>query len=270
MRALIVAAAAALALIAAPTATAAPADLGGGSTTLKLDPGLVEALTDASVAVAPVSPATAKKGGRVAFPITGGELDPKTAAGVIRHSGGLSIRAGKTTVSLTNFRIKVGKRVSLTARVGDARLKILDLSLAKAKVSRKGFALKVRGVRAYLSRGAASALNKAFKTRLFRRGTRVGTASVSATFAEAILSKGSTTLALDAGAASALSSLGVTAAPISPARARSAGLAFPITGGKVNLSTLVGQDHAQRRDRPEQGLDARRAHQVHDQRGLRA
>ena len=209
MRALLVAAVAALALIAAPTATAASADLGGGSTTLKLDAGLAKALTGAGVAVGPVSPATAKKGGRVAFPITGGELNPKTAAGVIDHSGGLSIKAGKTTVSLTNFRIKVGKRVSLTARVGNARLKILDLSLAKAKVSRNGFGLKVRGVRAYLSRGAAGALNKAFKTHLFRRGTRVGTASVSATFAEAILAKGSTTLALDAGAAAALSSLGV-------------------------------------------------------------
>ena len=110
MRALIVAAAAALALIAAPTATAASAELGGGSTTLKLDSGLAEALTDAGVAVAPVSPATARKGGRVAFPITGGELNPKTAAGVINHSGGLSITAGETTVSLTNFRIKVGKR----------------------------------------------------------------------------------------------------------------------------------------------------------------
>ena len=241
MRALIVAAAAALALIAAPTATAASAELGGGSTTLKLDSGLAEALADAGVAVAPVSPATARKGGRVAFPITGGALNPKTAAGVINHSGGLSITAGETTVSLTNFRIKVGKRVSLSARVGDARLKILDLSLAKAKVGRKGFALKVKGVRAHLSRGAARALNRAFDTDLFRRGTKVGTASVSATFAEAILAKGSTTLALDAGAASALSSLGVSAAPIKPARARSAGLAFPITGGKVNLSTLVGK-----------------------------
>ncbi len=241
MRAVLVAAVAALALIAAPTATAASADLGGGSTTLKLDAGLAKALTGAGVAVGPVSPATAKKGGRVAFPITGGELNPKTAAGVINHSGGLSIKAGKTTVSLTNFRIKVGKRVSLSARVGNARLKILDLSLAKAKVSRNGFGLKVRGVRAYLSRGAAGALNKAFKTHLFRRGTRVGTASVSATFAEAILAKGSTTLALDAGAAAALNSLGVSAAPVSPAKARSAGLAFPITGGKVNLSTLVGK-----------------------------
>ena len=95
MRAVLVAAVAALTLIAAPTATAASADLGGGSTTLKLDSGLAKALTGAGVAVGPVSPATAKKGGRVAFPITGGELNPKTAAGVINHSGGLSLRPAR-------------------------------------------------------------------------------------------------------------------------------------------------------------------------------
>ena len=241
MKALIVAAAAALALIAAPTATAASADLGGGSTTLKLDSGLVEALTDADVALAPVSPATARKGGRVAFPITGGELDPKTAAGVITHSGGLSIRAGKTTVSLTNFRIKVGKRVSLSARVGDARLKILDLSLAKAKVSRKGFALKVKGVRAYLSRDAARALNKAFKTRPVQarhQGRhRIGLGHVR---------RGDPGQGLHHARPRRGRCVGAELArrvrrPDLPARARSTGLAFPITGGKVNLSTLVAR-----------------------------
>src|SRR3954451_7116985 len=42
--------------------------------------------------------------------------------------------------------------------------------------------------------------------------------------------KGNTTLALDAGAATALQSLGVSAAPVAPATAGPDGISFPITG----------------------------------------
>lgn len=51
---------------------------------------------------------------------------------------------------------------------------------------------------------------------------------------------GGTTLKLDAGTAEALTSLGVSVAPISPAKAGSKGITFPITGGKVNSKTLAG------------------------------
>ncbi len=54
------------------------------------------------------------------------------------------------------------------------------------------------------------------------------------------LKGGNTTLALDPGAASALESLGVTAAPVGPATASAAGLAFPITGGRLNAKTFAG------------------------------
>ncbi|MBJ7459248.1 MAG: HtaA domain-containing protein [Thermoleophilaceae bacterium] len=53
-------------------------------------------------------------------------------------------------------------------------------------------------------------------------------------------STGGTTLKLDAGTASALTGLGVSVAPISPAKAGSKGITFPITGGKVNSKTLAG------------------------------
>jgi hypothetical protein len=51
---------------------------------------------------------------------------------------------------------------------------------------------------------------------------------------------GSTTLKLDKGTATALTSLGVAVAPISPSTAGSKGVRFPITGGKVNSKTLAG------------------------------
>jgi hypothetical protein len=61
----------------------------------------------------------------------------------------------------------------------------------------------------------------------------------------AAVAGGSTTLRLSATAASALSSLGVSAAPISPARAGSAGIRFPITGGRLDPATVRGAvDHS--------------------------
>ena len=54
------------------------------------------------------------------------------------------------------------------------------------------------------------------------------------------LSRGATTLTLDKGATDALASLGIAAAPLAPATAEGADLAFPITGGRVKAKTLAG------------------------------
>jgi hypothetical protein len=53
--------------------------------------------------------------------------------------------------------------------------------------------------------------------------------------------KGATTLVLDEGAGAALQSLGIAVAPLKPARAGDAGIAFPITAGKLNAKTYAGQ-----------------------------
>jgi hypothetical protein len=54
------------------------------------------------------------------------------------------------------------------------------------------------------------------------------------------LSRGATTLTLDKGAVDALTSLGIAAAPLKPAKAADGGLAFPITNGRVDAKTLAG------------------------------
>jgi len=51
---------------------------------------------------------------------------------------------------------------------------------------------------------------------------------------------GATTVKLEASTAEALTSLGISVAPVSPASAGSKGVKFPITGGKVNSKTLAG------------------------------
>ena len=58
--------------------------------------------------------------------------------------------------------------------------------------------------------------------------------------------KGATTLALSDGAAAALQSLGIAAAPLKPARAGETGIAFPITAGKLNAKTYAGRQARRR------------------------
>ncbi len=113
----LVAAGALVALAVAAPAGAATVKLAGGSTTLRLDAGTAKALKGLGVAVTPITPAKAGSKG-VSFPITGGAIDPATAAGTITHSGGLQLRAGATRVRLTSFIIGVDKTPSLSVEVG--------------------------------------------------------------------------------------------------------------------------------------------------------
>jgi hypothetical protein len=236
---LAVLAAVAAALVVAPAVTA-KVSLAGGATTLKLAPATARALADNGVSVTPLGPAKARRGA-VAFPITGGSIDPASARGRIDHSGGLALRAGGTRVALRGFRVHVGaNRAILTARTGGERLTVLSLSLARAKVTRNGVGTTVRGVRAVLSGQAARALNAAFDTDLFAKALPIGTVAVRAAPAQVQLAGGVTTLALDQGAAQALQSLNIQAAPIDPATAGGSGVSFPITGGKANAETFAG------------------------------
>ena len=88
----------ATALVLAPAASA-DVDLTGGATTLKLDRKAAAALQGLGVTVAPTGRARAGKAG-VRFPITGGRIDPATAAGTIRHAGGLRFSAGGKSLTL--------------------------------------------------------------------------------------------------------------------------------------------------------------------------
>jgi len=227
-------------LLATAPAAAAKVDLAGGSTTLRLDAGTAKALAGAGVAVKPIKPAKAK-GRNVSFPITGGKIDPATAAGRIDHSGGLRLSAGKTSVALRRFRVHVGaKRAVLTGQAGKARLAVASLSLRRAKVTRPGLGTTVRGVRATLTAKAAGALNSAFGTTLFKRGIPLGAVTVKAQPAQVELAGGYTALELDAGAVSALTALGVAPGLIAPGSVGADGLRFPITGGKVDVRTYAG------------------------------
>ncbi len=235
-------AAAAAALAVAPAASAQEsADVGGGQTMLRIDPGTAKAIQDAGLGVSLLRPARNGASG-VTFPVSGGALDPATLRGSVAHRGGLRFHDGPTSVRLRNFRYTIGERRStLSASVGGTRLTILNLDLSRAKVSARGPLTKSASrIRATLTRGAAKALNQAFSTTLFKGGLLLGTVRTEVALSEAVLGGGATTLPLDDGAAGALRDLNITPGVIGDATAGPQGLAFPITGGKVDAATLAG------------------------------
>ena len=158
-------------LAAAPSANAA-VSLSGGDTRLTLDKGTAKALTSLGVAVSPTGPARAQ-GRHVRFPISGGSIDPASAAGTINHRGGLRFKAGKTKVTLKDYRVTVGSKIRLSARLGNARVTILDLT-GTPSVTRDGFNTNVSGLTARLNRTAARALNGAFGVTAFKKGLKLG------------------------------------------------------------------------------------------------
>ena len=127
----------------------------------QLDPGAVAALTGLGVAPAPIAPATALPStGELSFPITNAPF-AALLAGTIRHSGGISLTAGATTVKLENFYIDPLRR-QLTALVdGGARVPILDLA-SRRRGSGSAATLKVGPVGGALTAVAAGALDGAF------------------------------------------------------------------------------------------------------------
>jgi hypothetical protein len=237
-RTLLAAAVTAVAALAAAPGASAAVPLTGGTTTLKLDRGAAAALDGLGVSVAPVGRARAGAAG-VRFPITGGRINARTAAGTINHAGGLRFRAGKRSLTLRSPRVAVGRKIMLSARVGGSRVHLLELT--GARVSRSGFNTNVSGLRARLTQKAARALNATFGVKAFKKGLRLGTATVRSKTDEAdILARSATSLEIDAGALAALTSLGIAPGVIAPATLTGTTAAFPISGGRVKLNLSGG------------------------------
>jgi hypothetical protein len=222
-------------------AEAAPAQLSSGTTTLAINKAVAKALNGAGVAVKPLKPAKAGKSG-IGFPVTGGSFDVETVRGTIRHSGGLRLAANGAKLDLEKFTIKVGKKATLSAKVGGSRVTILNLDLSKAKLGREGLAYRIAKVKAALTGAAAKAINATLGAKVAAGGLVLGRATVVALPTEVnVLADGDTSLTLDPGAAALLGGAGISAAPVGPATVGSGGsLVFPITGGKLATADLAG------------------------------
>jgi hypothetical protein len=223
-----------------PTAAQAHNPISGGNTSLKVDGGTAKALAANGVSVKALKPAKVK-GGSIDFPVTGGEISSDGAKGSIKHSGGLKFKAGGESLSAKSFVIELNKG-KLTAKVGPARVPLLKLDTSKAKITRQGLDTELANVKGSLTTAAARALNATFDVRLFKSGIPVGKTTTIVTPETVRMTGGDTALTLDPGTAGALTSLGISAAPIDPASANPDGsLAFPITGGKVNATSFAGK-----------------------------
>jgi hypothetical protein len=154
--------------------------LTGGATTLALDPGTAQVLTDNNIAVAPVGAARVTSGG-IAFPVQGGLLNARTLAGKVTHSGGLTFSAGGKDLTIRDFTVNTRTK-TLSAWVDQVgtRITVLDLKLGKIKVTVTKRHVTIANVKAVLDQGAADALNAYYGVSLFSGGLKIGTATISA------------------------------------------------------------------------------------------
>ncbi len=166
-------------------------DIPAGTTSVKLNGGFVKALkklklTPGAVGAADVKGATAR------FPVTGGSLkyfkpgseDPYVQGELKHEGGGLTLKAGKKTVALTDFVIDPGESkltgtVSINGKVADKGVSLFFLDGRTLKPLRKikdGAVLEGTTVR--LKGGAAKLLNKTFDTKALKGGLKIGIAKI--------------------------------------------------------------------------------------------
>lgn len=179
---LLAAVAAALLAFTAPAFAGTTVHLTGGTTALTLDKGTAGVLADNGVKVAPIGRAKAS-GRTLTFPIVGGSVDATTLAGTIDHAGGIKFSAGRTSLSVQDFRINT-RSGYLTALVTGTktRIPLLKLDLSGAKIAKGHDQVVISNVKATLTNTAAAALNKTFHVTLFKGGLTVGVAKVTAKF----------------------------------------------------------------------------------------
>lgn len=228
--------------MAAAPATAAPTAVGTGTTSLTLTSATAKALGGLGVRPTAIGAGKAN-GATLSFPVSGGRIDPKTAAGTLNHRGGLQLRKGDRRIRLTDFRVRVGSRSTISAKVnGGARVSVFSLGVGNAKITSSGVETRVSRLRVQLTTTGAQALNTTFRTHAFRGRQLIANARTAVLPASLRLSGGDTALTLDAGTAKALTGLGVTVAPAPGATARADGaIAFPISSGRLSSRTFAGR-----------------------------
>jgi hypothetical protein len=178
----------ALSLAVASTANAAPTlSTFAGATRVELSSTFTGALSSLGVSVSREFPAYVS-GSVAAFPIPGGEIDLSNAKGEIVHSGGLNLKAGNLTVTLSSFVIDTtGSAPKLTGivKANDSivgRITLFDLKLNAAPEAKESYGLtniKIADVDVTLAAEAATALNDAFKVTAFVAGLPIGKAKVN-------------------------------------------------------------------------------------------
>jgi len=171
-------------LIAASAWAGPTAQLGGGSTTVVLDGGFVNALVANNIAPSNIKPGKLDlKKGTIKYNIPIGAIDLDSLAGDIFHTGGLALSNADTDVTLQNFIIDTtnGVLTGIVTLNGDVvdRIPLFDLDLGEADIQTSPSGrLRITNVGLDLTSDAASTLNAVFDLGV-TGDTDVGVAAVS-------------------------------------------------------------------------------------------
>ncbi|WP_066516396.1 hypothetical protein [Curtobacterium ammoniigenes] len=177
-----------------PAPEAAVPAIKGGNTAVALDSGFLAALK--SLGLTPgVTGSAQLNGSTVSFPITGGSVvywSPKShyrpyVQGILEHDGsGLSLKAGSTTVTLSNFTINPGNSrlygdVAVNGTVAATQAYLFDLHGQTLKpLMLQGNDAILTGTTVHISPDAAALLNKTFNTTAVKSELLVGVATITA------------------------------------------------------------------------------------------
>jgi hypothetical protein len=177
-----------------PSPVAAVPNLKGGNTAVALDANFLAALKSLGVTPGVLGGASLTDGS-LHFPITGGDVvywSPKGSyrpyvQGIILHAGsGISLTAGSTVVSLTDFKVNPGSSilygnvsVNGTLAAADAPIFTLNGSTLKA-LKLSGDDAILTGTTVHISATAAGLLDKTFNTTGVKAGLLVGVATITA------------------------------------------------------------------------------------------
>lgn len=223
----------AIVLLAAPASAGAVYDpVGGGSTTLKLDPAFSALLARNDVKLLGRG-GVRVQGSKATFPVSGGRLDPVDDRGTVEHSGSLVFVAGTRKLPLRGLILRPAQsRSPLSAKFGGGKLKLA--ASARLSTRRAGFGVRADVSAMRLSGKVAIRLGKKLRLRgVFEEGQVLGSAAtVAQPSSVAILPAGRATLTPDPAFAAKLDQLFVSLNPIAPAeRAPGPIFTLPIAGG---------------------------------------
>jgi hypothetical protein len=187
-----------LALVLPGVASAAQTKVTGGTTTVTASAAAAKLLSDNSITVKALSPATAS-GTTFTFPIAGGFVNTTTFRGVIRHKGGLSLSNGKQTVALRQptltstkqgvslYALVRGRTIQVCHHIGRFHLRARCVTVIRWHSVRiaKVINAKVTGTTATgtvtITDATAKLINKLAGKSVVSAGAVLGTATVSPT-----------------------------------------------------------------------------------------
>jgi hypothetical protein len=162
-----------IALVAAGASSAEAASIKRGHTKLILDQNTSSGLDARGIGILPIPPAEAISGGEQ-FPISGGRVSRDASTARINHGGGLKFVGDNARVRVKRLKVQLRDTddSELIASLNGQRMSFL--SLEGGRHTSRGRDLTFRGIKASLTRKAASTLNQAFATNFFKKGTRLG------------------------------------------------------------------------------------------------